>query len=118
MRISDWSSDVCSSDLFSCEAAAFGTPVLHKKIFRGKPGETRGEAQALGGGTGTCCCSARVASVRAAKTRATPSTWTAPRVSPRSEAHTSELQTLMRISYAVCCIQKTKTDLNMTKFNY
>src|SRR3546814_10612732 len=27
----------------------------------------------------------------------------------RSEEHTSELQSLMRISYAVCCLKKTKT---------
>src|SRR3546814_10005469 len=26
---------------------------------------------------------------------------------PRSEEHTSELQSLMRISYAVCCLKKT-----------
>src|SRR3546814_9574562 len=29
-------------------------------------------------------------------------------VQPRSEAHTSELQSLMRISYAVLCLKKTK----------
>src|SRR3546814_3365264 len=29
-----------------------------------------------------------------------------PIVSERSEEHTSELQSLMRISYAVCCLQK------------
>src|SRR3546814_2198099 len=28
----------------------------------------------------------------------------------RSEEHTSELQSLMRISYAVCCLKKKKTD--------
>src|SRR3546814_7624807 len=28
----------------------------------------------------------------------------------RSEEHTSELQSLMRISYAVFCLKKTKTD--------
>src|SRR3546814_3890804 len=36
----------------------------------------------------------------------------------RSEEHTSELQSLMRISYAVFCLQKKKrkhTDNNMTK---
>src|SRR3546814_3719141 len=27
----------------------------------------------------------------------------------RSEEHTSELQSLMRISYAVCCVKKTTT---------
>src|SRR3546814_2437572 len=32
----------------------------------------------------------------------------APR-SPRSEEHTSELQSLMRISYAVLCLKKKKT---------
>src|SRR3546814_2375075 len=32
---------------------------------------------------------------------------------PRSEEHTSELQSLMRISYAVFCLkQKTKTNIN------
>src|SRR3546814_10069634 len=30
------------------------------------------------------------------------------RIDPRSEEHTSELQSLMRISYAVFCLKKTK----------
>src|SRR3546814_4453613 len=34
---------------------------------------------------------------------------------PRSEEHTSELQSLMRISYAVFCLKKKKT--NTTKTN-
>src|SRR3546814_4075692 len=32
--------------------------------------------------------------------------------SPRSEEHTSELQSLMRISYAVFCLKKKKTHKN------
>src|SRR3546814_1417616 len=32
----------------------------------------------------------------------------------RSEEHTSELQSLMRISYAVFCLKKKKTKLNYT----
>src|SRR3546814_6113285 len=32
----------------------------------------------------------------------------------RSEEHTSELQSLMRISYAVFCLKKKKTKNNMT----
>src|SRR3546814_5432460 len=32
------------------------------------------------------------------------------RLTPRSEEHTSELQSLMRISYAVICLQKKKKD--------
>src|SRR3546814_4388358 len=34
------------------------------------------------------------------------------RVFPRSEEHTSELQSLMRISYAVFCLKKKKTNHN------
>src|SRR3546814_2550251 len=34
------------------------------------------------------------------------------RVSMRSEEHTSELQSLMRISYAVFCLKKKKTNNN------
>src|SRR3546814_2456320 len=36
------------------------------------------------------------------------------RVAPRSEEHTSELQSLMRISYAVFCLKK-KTNINQTR---
>src|SRR3546814_4997426 len=35
----------------------------------------------------------------------------------RSEEHTSELQSLMRISYAVFCLKKKKTDKTNTKTN-
>src|SRR3546814_6585592 len=35
----------------------------------------------------------------------------------RSEEHTSELQSLMRISYAVFCLKKTKDLRNVTKRN-
>src|SRR3546814_5050307 len=34
-------------------------------------------------------------------------------VATRSEEHTSELQSLMRISYAVFCLKKKKTDTNI-----
>src|SRR3546814_2846514 len=33
----------------------------------------------------------------------------------RSEEHTSELQSLMRISYAVFCLKKKKQTVNLTK---
>src|SRR3546814_1640861 len=35
--------------------------------------------------------------------------------SPRSEEHTSELQSLMRISYAVFCLQKKNKSINTTQ---
>src|SRR3546814_10120912 len=38
-----------------------------------------------------------------------------PRSAKRSEEHTSELQSLMRISYAVFCLQKTKTAHRVTQ---
>src|SRR3546814_9486739 len=34
---------------------------------------------------------------------------------PRSEEHTSELQSLMRISYAVFCLKKKKTEMHLLK---
>src|SRR3546814_6773598 len=37
----------------------------------------------------------------------------AKRTMPRSEEHTSELQSLMRISYAVFCLKKKKTNIHM-----
>src|SRR3546814_10560359 len=37
-----------------------------------------------------------------------------PRRSPRSEEHTSELQSLMRISYAVFCLKKKKNNKKVT----
>src|SRR3546814_6185893 len=37
---------------------------------------------------------------------------------PRSEEHTSELQSLMRISYAVFCLKKKNTIKNPTTRNY
>src|SRR3546814_2791546 len=36
----------------------------------------------------------------------------------RSEEHTSELQSLMRISYAVFCLKKKKKDTKSTPHNY
>src|SRR3546814_9304460 len=36
---------------------------------------------------------------------------------PRSEEHTSELQSLMRTSYAVFCLKKKKQNINKTNQN-
>src|SRR3546814_8903996 len=80
MRISDWSSDVCSSDLV---ASLLG--VL-------KPIATI--AGALGG--------------KSPFTRPLPSQRGEADEVRRSEEHTSELQSLMRISYAVFCLKKKK----------
>src|SRR3546814_1798668 len=39
-----------------------------------------------------------------------------PIVLPRSEEHTSELQSLMRISYAVFCLKKKKKEQNISNY--
>src|SRR3546814_6555158 len=43
--------------------------------------------------------------------------WEDPIAPPRSEEHTSELQSLMRISYAVFCLKKKKKKLQNTKLH-
>src|SRR3546814_2880497 len=107
MRISDWSSDVCSSDLAPAEFAeqvdrlqsrlcghCRCAPELPDKVdiagreihVRGKGGGKPAHLPPAHGvrlsGDGKGC---------------------------RSEEHTSELQSLMRISYAVFCLKKKKT---------
>src|SRR3546814_8940877 len=120
MRISDWSSDVCSSDLadlrdcgdcpcgrpggtsqclVQMDRAAGGSHLRHLYAasdhsflglsiddggrFRIKPGDRHLRAVRL-----------------------------ACRLSLRSEEHTSELQSLMRISYAVFCLKKKQKHNN------
>src|SRR3546814_985293 len=43
--------------------------------------------------------------------------WLEDQASVRSEEHTSELQSLMRISYAVFCLKKKKTNHNINKYS-
>src|SRR3546814_7945760 len=110
MRISDWSSDVCSSDLDApalviptavganlhrAVAGAFGMPLLDRRqLARDEQFRRLGQRklrEVLGkrgrGGDHVSDIGGRAR---------------------RSEEHTSELQSLMRISYAVFCLKKTK----------
>src|SRR3546814_3066591 len=88
MRISDWSSDVCSSDLWS---------VAWPRLFLQAP--RRGRAR-----DGWPVCLARHPQNNRTANLAH---WTpGRRPVRRSEEHTSELQSLMRISYAVFCLKK------------
>src|SRR3546814_9995535 len=102
MRISDWSSDVCSSDLTGrqrgrsargrdhrgialCGAAARAPQLLHRGITLGPRCQGKGAAKLIGlrrKGFGGLF------------------------LARRSEEHTSELQSLMRISYADFCLKK------------
>src|SRR3546814_6979206 len=117
MRISDWSSYVCSSDLRRREdserAAALGAGAgsaaeFHRRrgagallVPAGAPADSRslGLARAHRRGGRAGADPAR---------RARPGGADPLRQEARSEEHTSELQSLMRISYAVFCLKKKK----------
>src|SRR3546814_4897532 len=110
MRISDWSSDVCSSDL------------RPHKDRRKSTSTTPCDPSASYGGTRDAAKSPRNAGGRCARKNHSGSRiWHRDQVAPpdtrhrrrvsthdRSEEHTSELQSLMRISYAVFCLKKKK----------
>src|SRR3546814_5477603 len=111
MRISDWSSDVCSSDLRPL--ANFpeqrinrreGPLVTRTKVAIGVP-ET---AIIIGPALREILLveSGRDQDERVGVGKRPPFVAIAIRV--RSEEHTSELQSLMRISYAVFCLKKKK----------
>src|SRR3546814_5486314 len=104
MRISDWSSDVCSSDLSSPAAVVSGPcgpPVVSGPC--GPPVVSGPCGPPVVSGP----CGPPVVSGSCGPA-ALHSTGGALRPSPRSEEHTSELQSLMRISYAVFCLKKKK----------
>src|SRR3546814_10477283 len=114
MRISDWSSDVCSSDLcrrspwpagwreYSCSSleALPHLDCCHGSWF-----------------TPASVCQTWRKSVAACRQVASGSRPYHPKPAPtptRSEEHTSELQSLMRISYAVFCLKKKKINKTTT----
>src|SRR3546814_3650103 len=119
MRISDWSSDVCSSDLRGpaggpadrgtalcrCTGAARGACLREGGAMAvpGSRGDAEGIAQCwrrlLDGSISTTVVPALVAGAHWHQGVATSCHHCI-----RSEEHTSELQSLMRISYAVFCL--------------
>src|SRR3546814_4235480 len=114
MRISDWSSDVCSSDLSRGVGRATQPgrePSDVAKIvtlrLRGEPAQGHVVHQSL-------AQRADRANLDKLVHRSTPQlkesrgSASDRRRSIRSEEHTSELQSLMRISYAVFCLKKKK----------
>src|SRR3546814_3171291 len=96
MRISDWSSDVCSSDLSSSTESS-GTATL--RIPNSKTSAnltTRNRIANFSPGS------------TARSKKRPPNSPNPHKEYRRSEEHTSELQSLMRISYAVFCLKKKK----------
>src|SRR3546814_3625151 len=113
MRISDWSSDVCSSDL-----KLDGHRQVHRMIQHGykhrrigcgldfRVSECRIFLESPGGKHADHLCLA-VDDILFDKLGGVVT-----EVAGRSEEHTSELQSLMRISYAVFCLKKKNTSKN------
>src|SRR3546814_6181095 len=114
MRISDWSSDVCSSDLVAkihpgsfrldehlrerggiAEAEVEPLPRDRKDAVR----RITDQRQQFGGDRRGVVEAERIARARLEGRQRAEET--------RSEEHTSELQSLMRIAYDVFCLKKT-----------
>src|SRR3546814_8176225 len=94
MRISDWSSDVCSSDL---SLADWERRISWISELLGAPR--------------SCWAAVRASDARLrliSQMQAPTSSLSPEERKRRSEEHTSELQSLMRISYAVFCLKKKK----------
>src|SRR3546814_4127279 len=124
MRISDWSSDVCSSDLLQHpEEPSLGHSLPVKAGTDGSlPPIIRADAP-LHPARGPSVPATPYATDRAGcydvlilQPEAESPDRSAPNAAAvwllRSEEHTSELQSLMRISYAVFCLKKKKKTSN------
>src|SRR3546814_2316733 len=95
MRISDWSSDVCSSDLLVEVPAPLPEPThVRGPLFSDLAGHH-----------------SRTVSWQMSipRSNSRSSTFRSDSGYFRSEEHTSELQSLMRISYAVFCLKNKKS---------
>src|SRR3546814_6660505 len=100
MRISDWSSDVCSSDLLA-ELVR-----LHRATITRCAMDENVGLRPLGCLVQNLAATpARIDGLAAKQCVAVG----------RSEEHTSELQSLMRISYAVFCLKKKKINKKITE---
>src|SRR3546814_3482470 len=124
MRISDWSSDVCSSDLLPRPARTaanyrdYGEAELGRLSFIRRArdlGFSLDQVRALlklsDDRSQDCASVDRIAGAHLLEIDRKLADLTALRrelkaVIDRSEEHTSELQSLMRISYAVFCLKK------------
>src|SRR3546814_2502599 len=89
MRISDWSSDVCSSDLVTAHLIQHGCQAVDIILY------PVGDGSHFVARSGRACLAAGAVIALDKENR--------------SEEHTSELQSLMRTSYAVFCLKKKTT---------
>src|SRR3546814_3965354 len=107
MRISDWSSDVCSSDL-GCTSANGACPPCAStwcsaRSVKNSKASSRKRAR---NSANTCISTSNDGSASSITCVGGGGS--------RSEEHTSELQSLMRISYAVFCLKKKHKNIVRT----
>src|SRR3546814_8770608 len=125
MRISDWSSDVCSSDL-AAKVPVLVSPLTDLPSSFEQLGATQSNAGRLKAagvdvsvgvfddddahkmGYATQYAGNLVGLTRVPSASGLSWDQAFAAISSRSEEHTSELQSLMRISYAVFCLKKKK----------
>src|SRR3546814_6501570 len=102
MGISDWSSDVCSSDLLQIFAEAFQTPMVavanRWPIFVPRAAPITFWKKVCSFDRSLCDVRSLRRHRRSRPSDALPVT--------SSEEHTSELQSLIRLSYADICLNK------------
>src|SRR3546814_7640066 len=120
MRISDWSSDVCSSDL-----VADGSRSTHaqlnamRRLWPNFDGRRHDDGLVIWRGMLKPRAQAYAVNILwwPEKIDRPYVMITDPPIEPRprSEEHTSELQSLMRISYAVFCLEKKNNSFNTIK---
>src|SRR3546814_4921412 len=101
MRISDWSSDVCSSDLIG-----LGHRLRHRAGIGGKRCLSRTRVDQGPRYILLIACRQHLSHFPLPRCGVRDTGVKGKRI--RSEEHTSELQSLMRISYAVFCLKKKK----------
>src|SRR3546814_5672549 len=105
MRISDWSADVCSSDLAGHERG-FDLQQVAADLGPGQPRDQADLVVLLGTAEVEALHAQVLLEVLRGHAQRARLLLACSRGHRRSEEHTSELPSLMRISYAVVCLKK------------
>src|SRR3546814_5497060 len=105
MRISDWSSDVCSSDLVSSQwpPSACTASILAGAVVAGITAVNDSPSRRA----------THASEIAVLPDEASTTAWPGRSRPLRSEEHTSELQSLMRTPYAGFCLKKKKKHTNL-----